>query len=215
MSPEERARSSVNCVCGHRSGKENPASHASTRRTDAPSTRPIRSLPCTEALMAIDKVSLRIQSTALSASQLQALFERDGERLTERGSPVSSRQPDGPCHSSVELSSLAVATAGGAAACLTPAPSSSRSTVGASPRSRSSPKRLVHRRDRRPVRTGSSRRPRRRSCSTETGWWPPSDAAGRLRLRVGSAGWTDFVFPIRPDLVQKAGFNLRFVAPSL
>ena len=59
--------------------------------------------------MAIGEVSLRIQSTALSASQLQALFERDGERLTERGSPVSSRQPDGPCHSVSTLSFVSTA----------------------------------------------------------------------------------------------------------
>ena len=48
--------------------------------------------------MAIDQVSLRVQSADLDASSLQRLVGYAASRAVERWAPVSSRAPDGPVH---------------------------------------------------------------------------------------------------------------------
>ncbi len=48
--------------------------------------------------MAIDKVSLRVQSATVPADELDALLGRTPTRVTARGAPVSSRDPSGATH---------------------------------------------------------------------------------------------------------------------
>ncbi len=48
--------------------------------------------------MAIDQVSIRLQSPDLDALGLQRLVGYAAGQVTDRGSPVSTRLPDGPTH---------------------------------------------------------------------------------------------------------------------
>lgn len=43
-------------------------------------------------------MSLRAQSSAMSGAELEKLFNRRADRVTDRGSLLSSRQPAGPRH---------------------------------------------------------------------------------------------------------------------
>jgi len=48
--------------------------------------------------MSIDRVAVRLQSPSLPVASLTEIAGRPATRSTHRGTPVSSRRPEGPSH---------------------------------------------------------------------------------------------------------------------